>query len=752
VFSIALLLVVGKTTWARYAFANADNGSAVSADAPASPFFASLHYTRQRQAMYCLVYDDVQPWELREPERSIAGRLLHQFVKYRLDRDRSEWPAFTQDFHIERCSDLTLGVVIQFILPQPPPRPSESTRSHVRRVIVVNFDEVSTTLLETSEKKEMFKQILGLLIRQTHTSARCFFCILLTSTKALSVLGVPRISGVPSRSILLPLLKVEHMYEVVKYMVELCVGAVERELGEYEESRIVTLFRQRTAEQLEREPTLRYFTYLLELLAGVPRFLEKALFSMGRVAAEDLFIPELFLQSLHQVKDPHYLSHTLLSEVVRAIQSKYDRFAETLQSLEVFPLLVTCSLFKAPVRRSQSICYDLVKFERSRIHNAAHSIQELEDSGVIFLVKADPQHTMTLPPENRRHHARQLQPSSFLQPSPFLRPWLTQAAEKDDLSLVMVIPFIWMHLVAANDVRLKSPLPQVQLLSHLGWSLTPSEKERLSLSVLALRMYFRIECLQEGEEATFQVSDLFPTESRSIVPSEFRLPSRRTPESCSWQIVKSNHRVTTDDFSSDHWERRCRSKAEPDSDGQPAAAQHQHSLRLFFQNAPQAHSADSFAFLSPPLLLQDKQRHSSKRAVQLQRQRPPSSSFTVDDIVLEHSKCAPPTSHLFVYITDESVSLEVHSQLEENEILIHAGNEQEFFGPFLTRNKLYHDQEEDVVRGDPTPSLVQALENADSAESAEVRKRRRTECQGSTAEGGDEEEDMEEQSAGRHGR
>ena len=56
------------------------------------------------------------------------------------------------------------------------------------------------------------------------------------------------------------------------------------------------------------------------------------------------------------------------------------------------------------------------------------------------------------------------------------------------------------------------PLPQIQLLAQLGSALTPSEKERLSLSVLALRMYFLAECDRAGHEEAmrFEVRDPVP--------------------------------------------------------------------------------------------------------------------------------------------------------------------------------------------------------------------------------------------------
>ena len=72
-----------------------------------------------------------------------------------------------------------------------------------------------------------------------------------------------------------------------------------------------------------REPRLRYFTYMLELLAGIPRFLEKALFSMGCGDRGRRYSPHrLFLHTLSQGDGPATTSLThLLGEVVRVIQS-----------------------------------------------------------------------------------------------------------------------------------------------------------------------------------------------------------------------------------------------------------------------------------------------------------------------------------------------------------------------------------------------------------------------------------------------
>ena len=632
--------------------------------------------------MFRILYGDMENWELKSAERSIAGRLLHQFLKHRLPEALQDWPEFADHhnlYNVEECPDLTLQRVAEVIVPLTP------NDAITKRVIVINFDEVANVLSvkhqPNNERKGLFTRVLHLLAKCSRTRPSCYFCVVLTSTEALQVLELPRYSGMPYKSIQLPLLTVKHMYEVVKHITQLCIDHV-GETDPRAQSAIVQLVKKRSPQQLQTEPRLRYFTYLLELLAGVPRFLEKALFSIGSESQKGPFRPERFLDTLVKASDRYYLSSTLLAEVVTSIQKKYPRFKSMLDSMAIFPLLVTCSLFKAPVYRSQSICHGIV----GAVGNRSYSIQVLEDSGVIFLVKAVSYCTKTLPPQSDCHHVHPLGPRSI-----FLRPWLTKPEDDDQQQFALVIPFIWMHLVAANDVRHHTLLPQVQLLSELGWSLTPSEKEHFSLSVLALRLYFLIECLRKNEMIMFNVSDLFPAQSHSVQPSNFRLPGV-APESCSWQITKSSVQLTVADFS-----RKTPRK----------------TAALFVQNAPQAPSADSFVDLDPLIAIQDKQRHSSKVSGQCGERLSSSHCVDVDDIKLERAKCNSTEPHLFVFITDQPFTQRKLTDKEqkelENVVIVHKDNEEAFFGPFLTRSKLYHDQDENVPRADPTQSLDEVL-------------------------------------------
>ena len=95
----------------------------------------------------------------------------------------------------------------------------------------------------------------------------------------------------------------------------------------------------------------------------------------------------------------------------------------------------------------------------------------------------------------------------------------------------------------------------------------------------------------------------------------------------------------------------------------------------------------------------------------------PTSSFSL--------ACPPSSSssfgqsHVFVFITDEAASTDVLQGLRDDEVLVCAGNEKQFFGAFLARSKLYHDQEENLSR------VATTLVTADDAAAAATLKRRR---------------------------
>jgi hypothetical protein len=175
-----------------------------------------------------------------------------------------------------------------------------------------------------------------------------------------------------------------------------------------------------------------------------------------------------------------------------------------------------------------------------------YRIGYLEDSGVVFLIEPQPagqSETLSLPVVEPRS-------ADWAEGTSLLRPWLTSPTAEDDQEFCIVIPFIWKLLVVARAALYATPqsppLPQIQLLSQLSSALTPSEKERLSLSVLALRMYFLVECDKagHGQAMCFDVRQLFPIlPGRTISPSHVVLPA-----GCSWQLAQATQEIVLEMF------------------------------------------------------------------------------------------------------------------------------------------------------------------------------------------------------------
>jgi hypothetical protein len=138
---------------ARYAFA-ADRYATSETSKQSIPDQLAIH--QATEAMYRLLYENVIAWEWDNAERSIADRLLHQFVKYSVPSAARAWQEFASHYQLQHCPDLTVKRVVEEILPLDN---SEAVRRCIkRRVIVINFDEVAGI---RSEDKSVFDSIYG---------------------------------------------------------------------------------------------------------------------------------------------------------------------------------------------------------------------------------------------------------------------------------------------------------------------------------------------------------------------------------------------------------------------------------------------------------------------------------------------------------------------------------------------------------------------------------------------------------------
>ena len=501
--------------------------------------------------MYRIKYEpgDIKKWELDRPDLSIAARLLHAHLGL---NKHMTWSDFATANALAYCGDLSLRNVVDVILHRG---------GEERRVVVVNFDEVHGVLKDNDGKKFM-KGVLSALVDSVEF---CYFCVLLTSTHALEVLQLSSLSGIRHKSVSLPLLTVPHMYKVVWHVAKLCLAG-EQDSAPTADPDSAALYKAVKTATRPSGASI-HFTRLLELLSGVPRFLEKTLFEMGKERTSDgrhAFSRRVFLRNVLCMDDSAYVFDELLPTVVEAIVEKYSGFRSHLDSFQIFPVLVTCSLFGAVFNRS-----DWLRWEDDAGNEHSRSVTSLEESGIIFLTDppAPPQ-----PPLRGRHEPYCLptkRPTLTQQSGlPLTRIWrspppareekqqeVVQGTEEGtgdeddgrevDSTHGIVVPFIWVHLMAARR-DISGLHNHGQLLSQLGTTLTPSEREKLSMSTVILRTSFLAQCGRTGNGLLMRISvyDMFPLPAeREIEPAWIEIP--RLPTAADSDFVSCLHHALT---------------------------------------------------------------------------------------------------------------------------------------------------------------------------------------------------------------
>ena len=267
----------------------------------------------------------------------------------------------------------------------------------------------------------------------------------------------------------------------------------------------------------------------------------------------------------------------MLQSVAKTIQLRYSGFNHYLDQLQLFPLLVACSVFEAPVCRSQTLSV-----------NQDLTISELEDDGIIFLVLSSTNNTITLPSQRRVSRL------NMFKTLPLCNVTFSRVEGKQR-TYVIIIPLLWMHLVAA-EAQHRPLLAQIPLVSLLKWSQTFADKEKITLGVLALRMYFLLECGHDGVQTingrrrcTLQLSELFPY---ARLPSADQNATVVLPEVINCRMQTSENQIKGDTFIA-------------------YMPQMQHSA-TFITNCPLSSFADSFVFTEPPILIQAKQHNTHK--------------------------------------------------------------------------------------------------------------------------------------------
>ena len=270
--------------------------------------------------------DPLMVHEAKDPGKSFALRLM------RLCGAEAEWDQLPEG---------------RFILPQVITRLTNSTKESL---IVVNLDETNK-LMETQSGREYLTHLLSA-IRQSNKQPCGFIYLTLSGTNVRQLHdSIASETGVPPKEIPLPLLKKQHMQEVLLDLRER--GAQVRSLGP----------------QLD---------FVLEVLGGVPRYLEMLAFLLGLQG--ELFTHARYCTQLEKFGTG---APGLLEGVKGLILEQYGgTFARMLGGVPR-TRLAAYSLFGWPVTRDLKI--------------GEVSVGDLEARGCVFVTGNDPNVTLHVP-------------------------------------------------------------------------------------------------------------------------------------------------------------------------------------------------------------------------------------------------------------------------------------------------------------------------------------------------------------------
>ena len=220
-------------------------------------------------------------------------------------------------------------------------------------LVVVNLDE--TNVLMRHDDGERYLSYVLSVVREINRGRDVGFVYLIlsgTNVRPLHDAIQKSSSGVAPKEIPLPLLEVNHMQEVLLDLQQ----------------------RQQCGRSLGQQ-----LDFVLEVLGGVPRYLEMLAFLLGQ--QDGTFTHEQYCAKL---LDLGCEAPQLLEGVKRLILEQYGRdFAEMLQGIPC-DAVMALSLFGWPVSRNESI--------------AGSSVQELETRGIVFLRPAsDEKLTLQMP-------------------------------------------------------------------------------------------------------------------------------------------------------------------------------------------------------------------------------------------------------------------------------------------------------------------------------------------------------------------
>jgi len=215
-------------------------------------------------------------------------------------------------------------------------------------------------------------------------------------------------------------------------------------------------------------------------------------------------------------------------------------------------------------------------------------------------------------------------------------------------------------------------------VSELHLRVIVRENEELTIKVVAEKirllrvshMHQMIKCNKPpGDEWEIRLTDLFGIDKHHKHHEELVNRKIKLPFALNFDVRRSRHRVDSDNIL------KCFKK-----EGNPN----------FLLNGEKASFADSICwFITFFLLLQDKQEVGVRRNRVARRKV---SKITQDLIDEEYNKCeklANTHPFLFVLVTDKRLPKDISRNLRENVIIVHAGNDDLFYGPMIALRKLF---------------------------------------------------------------
>ena len=569
---------------------------------------------------------------------AVGRNLLYEYLKHRLPDDSSDG-----SFLSSLRSKIPLSVVIQWIC-------KDANLTAKQSIFVINFDEVNK-VLEKPTGQSVFAAVVKVLREQSRTGKAVFF-ILLSSTVPIAMRDAVKLSGSEPIDIPLPLLTIEHMEEVAADMHDRCLAA---------SSPTST-----TGSSPSSSTDLSYeFQFLLSSLSGHCRSLQFLLFLMGCKEGDlSIFDPATFLQSYDrlnyvgkEVSDTHQYANDLFGSLVHFMVHKRSQALK--DKHDIIPELIGHTLFNHPMSRTEKV-------------GKQWTVAQLEQEGIVFLE----------------------------------RPASSSSSSATDSQLLLALPYIWVRFYYTSN-RLSKWWSDIPLLTSANLVLTPTVNEQLSISVLAFKLYYLWKYRQSAKSKLtptkkhLHLSDIFPIRDNQK-QKDLRIKGLPTKDE-EWRVEQLPHKIEN------------QSQLNEIRGG------------WFFINAHQASYADSFALCDPVIFIQDKQSLTQRRADAKRRKSDfqshnsntptnplpatsssatrhqpartcnatpstPSAAFEPSSITemmaVEHRKYLPlKRRHVFVLITDWEVTTEDEATLKHNEILIHPGNQSQFFGHMLSQRK-----------------------------------------------------------------